>query len=227
MTAPKRLAFFGGSFNPIHNAHVLVAEELLKTFSFDTVWVVPTANPPHKTLEYSAQDRLTMAHLAFEHTKEVTVSDIEILASQQGPVYSFNTLTTVQKTHPQTQIFFVLGEDAFDYLPHWYRFPEVLGLCSFLVITRPGAAPFSKTLATLEGQGLVKPATTIPSFANKACPQAFETNHGTQVLLWPLKTPDISATQVRALVQSGGDISTLVPAVVSDYLKSVSVYGTG
>jgi nicotinate-nucleotide adenylyltransferase len=130
-----RLALFGGTFDPIHNAHLTVAREAAGQFQLDEVWFVPAANPPHKSDHTSAayEDRFRMTELACEVDPRFVASRLEAGASKS---YSVETVERVRARGEQP--YFIIGADAFAEIATWHRWQDLIGLTEFIVVTRPG-----------------------------------------------------------------------------------------
>lgn len=130
-----RLALFGGTFDPIHNAHVTVAREAVEQFALDRVLFIPAANPPHKLTSQGAtyQDRLRMAELACEGEPRFEASRLE-----EGKEKSYSIVTIEKMRAPGHELFFIIGSDAFADIRTWYRWQEVVAAVEFIVVTRPG-----------------------------------------------------------------------------------------
>lgn len=135
-----RLAIFGGTFDPIHNAHLGVARAALSYFRLDQVLFVPAAHPPHKDGATAAgfDDRVRMAELAIDSEPRFAVSRVE-----EGTRCSYS-IDTVEKVRaslgPADELFFLIGADAFAEIQTWYRWQALARLVVFLVINRPGHA---------------------------------------------------------------------------------------
>ncbi len=133
-----RICLFGGTFDPIHNAHLLIAEEALKRFSLDQVLFVPAANPPHKDPAALApyEDRFQMVELACGPFPAFAASRLE---EGSEPSYTVDTLNRVTADLKDAdQLFFLIGSDAFDELETWKSWQEVVKLAAFIVVARPG-----------------------------------------------------------------------------------------
>ncbi len=132
-----RLALFGGTFDPIHCAHLTVAREAAVLFSLDRVLFVPAANPPHKAGTGTPyEDRLAMVRLACAEEDRFEPSDLE-----RGPrkSYSIDTIERVKAgLAPADVLFFVIGADAFAEIGTWHRTADVIQAVEFIVVTRPG-----------------------------------------------------------------------------------------
>src|ERR1700728_126809 len=130
-----RLALFGGTFDPIHNAHLTVAREAAAQFQLDQVWFVPAAHPPHKSDQTSAsyQDRFRMTELACRADPRFVASRLE---AADGKSYSVDTVERVRKLGEEP--FFIIGADAFADIATWHRWRDLVRLTEFIVVTRPG-----------------------------------------------------------------------------------------
>jgi nicotinate-nucleotide adenylyltransferase len=133
-----RLAIFGGTFDPIHQAHLAIAREAMERCRLDRVLLVPAANPPHKTGVTHApyEDRLRMAEIACHGLAHLEVSRLEE-GTQWS--YSIDTIEKVQaRMAPGGELFFVIGADAFADIRTWKRWQDVARAVCFLVVSRPG-----------------------------------------------------------------------------------------
>ena len=145
-----RLALFGGTFDPIHNAHLTVAREAAGQFHLDEVWFVPAAHPPHKSDHTGAtyEDRFRMTELACQVDPRFVASRLEAGESQS---YSVDTVERVRALGEQP--YFIIGADAFAEITSWHRWQDLVRLTEFIVVTRPGhqyAAPAGAKVHRLE-----------------------------------------------------------------------------
>jgi nicotinate-nucleotide adenylyltransferase len=136
-----RLALFGGTFDPIHYAHLTVAREAAAQFQLDQVWFVPAAHPPHKSDQTGAsyEDRYRMTELACQPDPRFIASRLE---AGSGKSYSVDTVERVRELGEQP--YFIIGADAFAEITSWHRWQDLVRLTEFIVVTRPGhhyAAP--------------------------------------------------------------------------------------
>ena len=132
-----RLGIFGGSFDPIHMGHLIIAEYAKEYMNLDKVIFIPVGNPSHRADKLlDANHRLHMVKLAIEGNLDFEVSDIEIKAC--GKNYTYDTLLEIKKLYPEAQIFQIIGEDSADYLHLWKNSEELIKLCKFLVFRRDG-----------------------------------------------------------------------------------------
>jgi nicotinate-nucleotide adenylyltransferase len=132
-----RLAIFGGTFDPIHQAHLAIAREATEQCRLDRVLLVPAANPPHKTAtETSYEDRVRMAEIACRGLAHLEVSRLEEGTRRS---YSIDTIEKVRaRMAPDDELFFVIGADAFADIRTWRRWQDVVREVRFLVVSRPG-----------------------------------------------------------------------------------------
>jgi nicotinate-nucleotide adenylyltransferase len=132
-----RIAIYGGTFDPIHSAHLKIAAEAADRFHLDRVLFIPAANPPHKMgTQTPYADRLRMAELACRHDPRFVVSNLEQGVEKS---YSYYTILRVRESvAPEDELFFLIGSDAFAEIDTWHRSEEVIPLIDFLVVSRPG-----------------------------------------------------------------------------------------
>lgn len=133
-----RIAIFGGTFDPIHQAHLTVAREAARQFQLDRVLFVPAANPPHKSQRTEApyEDRYRMVELACEGDPVLAPSRLE---EGEEKSYSIRTIEKVRsQLGPADELFFLIGADAFSEITTWYRWQDVIRAVDFIVVTRPG-----------------------------------------------------------------------------------------
>lgn len=198
-------ALFGGSFNPIHHGHLIVARAVAERLGVSRTVFVPSAQPPHKRGAglASAADRLEMARLAVQGEAGFEVSDVEILRS--GPSYTFLTVSDYRRAlGADGPLFWIIGADTLPELHTWYRIRELVELCRIVTAARPGyEEPDLSSLAqVLSGEQVARLREGI------------------------LSTPriDISATGIRQRVREGRSIRYLVPDSVREYIQRGGLY---
>ncbi len=143
---PSSLAIFGGTFDPVHLAHVTVAREAAGAFSLDRILFIPAAHPPHKDdlgCE-SFEHRYRMVELACQADPRFIPSRLEESGKKSYSIF------TIEKLRPQvTDLYFIVGADAFAEIHKWRRYRDVLALTQFIVVTRPGHGYLSPPGATV------------------------------------------------------------------------------
>lgn len=217
----RRLGILGGTFDPIHLGHIAAADAAQHALSLEAIVLIPSRIPPHRAqaATASAEDRLKMAQLAAADRPNWSVSRIEI--DREGPSYTYDTLVALRNTFAlsesqsgraggstgpaPSQIFFITGADAFAEIATWSRYPAVLDLANFVVVSRPGI-----TLDSLRAR--------VPSaFDPRASAQ-------TRVILVESHTPDVSSTEIRRRVRAGESLSGFVPNRVAAYISAHGLY---
>ena len=134
-----KIGILGGTFNPLHNAHLRIAEEVRDRLGLERVMFVPAASPPHKMLEgeLSFEVRHEMVRLAIADNPFFTVSDIE--GKRGGTSYSIHTLQELHHQFPDDDFFFIIGSDSFLDIGSWKQYADIFNLCNLVVVARPGA----------------------------------------------------------------------------------------
>lgn len=136
-----RVGIYGGTFNPIHNAHLLVADQVGNSLSLDRVDFMPDATPPHvdKKTAIVADLRLAMIRLAIHDNPMFGIEESELYRG--GVSYTYDTMKQMVEQHPTTDYYFIIGGDMVDYLPKWHRIDDLVRLprFHFVGVRRPGA----------------------------------------------------------------------------------------
>lgn len=133
-----KTAIFGGTFDPIHSAHLIVAREAADTFSLNRVLFIPAARPPLKDAGASYEDRYRMVELACAADSRFIPSRLEEGKEKQGKEKSYSIYTIERVRASNGRVFFIIGADAFAEIRSWYRWQEVVTTVEFIVVTRPG-----------------------------------------------------------------------------------------
>lgn len=132
----KKIAMFGGSFNPVHNAHTSFAKKVIDSQNLDLLYVVPTYSSPHKTGADMASpyDRLNMCKLAFKNMERTYVSDIEI--KRGGNSFTCDTLSQLKQLYPNDDLYFVVGADMYITLQNWKNPEKIFSLAKIITFPR-------------------------------------------------------------------------------------------
>lgn len=197
----KRVGIFGGTFDPIHMGHLIVAETIMDEFHLDKVVFIPAAVPPHKLDKRisPAKHRYMMTMLATCSNPRFQVSDMEM--HRQGPSYSRDTLAQLIEEHGRdTEFYFIVGADSVENLHTWNRIDELLTMCHFIGASRPGCMPDMEKIAQRFG----------PLAEKIHC----------------LETPEleISSTEIRHRVGQKRTIRYIVPETVEQYIYKEKLY---
>lgn len=214
-TSEAPVGVLGGTFDPIHNAHLRLAEVARDRFGLAQVRFIPAGRPWHRETPRAApEDRLAMVRLAIAGRIGFEVDDAEVRADAPG--YTFDTLTRLRRElGPTRPVVLLLGADAFLGLPEWHRWQDLFGLAHLAVATRPGhellpaampaalAREFEARLAPA-GQLAPRPAGAISPFA--------------------LSAGTVSSTMVRNRRAAGESLDDLLPDDVLDYIDRRHLY---
>ena len=213
--ARTRLGLLGGTFDPIHFGHLDAAAAACQALRLDEIRFIPSHDPPHRSSDphASAFHRFALVALAIEEQPSYRASDLEL--QRDGPSYTTDTLRAVREEGWRaSQIFFILGADAFAEIATWKEFPTVLDAANFVVIARPGTS-------------LDAAAARTPSLRARlrhADGAAIE-DERTFVFLVEAATRDVSSTAIRARLAAGQSIDDLVPAPVARHIAAHKLYG--
>ena len=198
-----RVGVIGGTFDPIHAGHLILAEQARDQLALEQVVFVPAGQPPHKATKQitASQHRLAMVQLAIADHVAFAVSRIDL--DREGPCYSVETIALLQENWgPETEIYFLIGEDSLRDLPLWHQPDRLLRLCQIVAIQRPG---YHVDLNALDRQ--------LAGAANRI-----------QTIASPLI--DISSTDIRERVRENRSIRYLVPDAVRRYIEQHDLYTT-
>ncbi len=214
-----RLGIFGGTFDPVHLAHLRCAEEAREALRLDQVLFIPAANPPHKHGRQltAAEHRLAMVGLSIAGNRAFQVSSVEI--DRPGRSYSVDTLRILRKQLPPTaELVFLLGIDAFREIHTWKEYRTLFVLADLVVFSRP---PYR-----------ISPLRALLPVAARRdfCYEDSKTlRHvsGSRVRFLRLTALDISASAIRQRVRCGQSIRYLVPAPVERYIRRHRLYAPG
>lgn len=211
-----RIGLLGGSFNPIHNAHLRIAAAAQRACQLDKVIFIPAANPPHKNLagDVSFKDRLAMVNSAIAGIAGFEVSTIE--ADRCGKSYSVDTIQTFVEEFSSEEIFFIIGGDSFLEIGTWKSYPKIFSSCNIIVVERPGAL-ISNTLDLL-------PAPISGKFRLDVSANCLTHESGNRVYFISGTPMELSSTEIRRLAAAGADISRYVPEQVATYISKQRIY---
>ncbi|MDX1969125.1 MAG: nicotinate-nucleotide adenylyltransferase [Planctomycetaceae bacterium] len=193
-----RIGIYGGTFDPIHLAHLVLAEQCLEQAALDEVWFIPAAQPPHKlgaSISPPAQ-RLAMLEFAIAGHPRFRVDRVEL--ERGGPSFTVDTLSLLQARHPADEWFLLLGADAIRDFPTWREPERILELARIVAVNR-GGQPLPD-LAPVQG------------------------GRAERVQVVEMPGLEISATDLRARVAAGRSIRFLVPRAVEVYIHQQALY---
>lgn len=199
-----RLGVFGGTFDPVHYGHLLLAELCREAHRLDQVWFVPTAVPPHKSRVplTPAPQRIEMLELAIAGQPAFAVSQVEV--RRGGPSYTVDTLAAIHAEDPARQLFFLLGADMLSDLVHWREPARICELATLVVVPRPGCQELPLDALA----GVVSPA---------ICEQI-------RAHFVPMPLVGISAREIRRRAAAGRSIKYQTPPAVEQYILHHGLY---
>lgn len=206
-----RLGLFGGTFDPIHQGHLDVANAAKSALDLARVWVMPARVPPHRrSPAASAAHRFAMAAIACSSSPDLLVSDLEM--EDPSPSYTESTLDRLAEFGIDLRsLFLVTGADAFRDIQTWKGFPGILDRCHFVVVSRPGqSAPDLRNRLPALASRMVDANQTLPSTP--------------AVILVDAPTAPVSSTDVRQRVLAGDRIDDLVAPGVAAYIEKYRLY---
>lgn len=137
--SPRRLGVLGGTFDPLHTGHLVVAQDVVERLELDRLLVVPARRPPHRQAVLPARTRLRLVRRAFEGDERIEVSDLEY--RRQGPSYTVDTLARVREHRSPAELFCVIGVDQLREFDTWHEPGRILELARLVVMSRAGVEP--------------------------------------------------------------------------------------
>jgi nicotinate-nucleotide adenylyltransferase len=204
MPSPQRakIGILGGTFNPVHLGHLLIAQDALEAAGLSSVRFIPSAAPPHKRVDLlaPASQRLAMLKLALRGNDRFTVDDREI--KRGGESYSVDTVLELKSEEPQAEFHFIIGADSLQQLHTWRKIDTLVEACSFIAVTRPG----------FDGAGAA--CTKLSPAARRRLRLRFLQGHAC----------DIASRDIRARIARGQSVRYLVPEAVFRYIQRHSLY---
>ena len=200
-----RIGIFGGTFDPVHMGHLILAEQCRAQANLDEVWFVPSSQPPHKpTSATRFEQRCDMVELAIAGHPAFRLDRIEKERSE--PSFTAVTLEQLHARHPEHEFSLLLGSDCLPDLPGWYEPRKVIELASLVVVPRPGVMLWTaERLAAALG---LEPGAVRLRFV--ACPMI-----------------EIASRELRRAIADGMSIRYMVPRAVEEYVRERKLYTAG
>lgn len=197
----KRVGVFGGTFNPLHQGHLIVAEFAAETLSLDLVLFAPVGQPPHKNGRNLAaiEHRIQMIDSSITDNSRFQLSLVDV--ERPAPHYSVDTVKRLKAQYEQSQLFFVMGGDALKDFPSWHRPSEIVEYCRLAVMRRPSSKPVQPDMHEAVMPGL---------------------KHSVDMIEAP--PIGISSTRIREQLAAGKSVRYLVPNPVLDYIHAHRLY---
>ncbi|OLE51796.1 MAG: nicotinate (nicotinamide) nucleotide adenylyltransferase [Acidobacteria bacterium 13_1_20CM_3_53_8] len=219
----RRIALYGGTFDPVHLGHLSVAEKLLELFALDEVLFIPATLAPHKRSRdvTSAWHRYAMLALATEHDERLRVSSVELDAPEKP--YTVETLSRLQSEMKESaRLFLVMGADSWREIQTWREWRRVLEMSDHIVVTRPGY----ELDAAHVGEEFQSRVIDLRGASSERILNEVEKSAGEKIFVTDAVVKDVSSTQVRQLARRGRarELAKLVPPSVADYIEKYRLY---
>lgn len=194
------IGVFGGTFDPPHVGHLIIADQALQQLNLDFVWFMPVGQPTHKNANHvsPASDRVAMTALAIEDHPGFELSHVDV--ERPAPHYSSMAIELLETRNPEHDWFFIMGADSLEDLPNWHEPRRLIALATLAVASRPGARP---DLSELERA-------------------VFGVSQRVRWVHAPLV--DLSSTELRQMAHAGASLRYLVPRSVEDYIREHNLY---
>ena len=199
----KSFAILGGTFDPIHLGHIKTAKSILALTPVEKILFIPLGNPPHKDENNvsSAYHRLNMLNLAVEGEKDFLISTMEI--ERNGKTYTIDTIKELKKLLGNAiKFFFIIGTDELLLINTWKNYEELLKICSFIAVKRPGYK-----------DKLLEDAV--------AC---LTKNYDANIRIVEIPPVDVSSSEIRKNIKNGISIKGLIDEKVLNYIKENNLY---
>ncbi len=198
----KKVGIMGGTFNPIHMAHLFLAEQAYEQLDLDKVLFMPSKNPPHKEMPYqiTEQQRIDMILLGISDNLHFELSTFEL--EREGMTYTADTLTLLTEQNSDTEYYFIVGADSLFYMHKWYQPQTVFDHCTVIAASRDHA-----NRQTLEEQ--------VQYLAN---------NFNARIKLIEMPTIQISSAEIRERITLGKTVRYFLPDNVQEYILQKKLY---
>ncbi len=198
VSTKRRVGILGGTFDPVHNDHIALAESAYRQLGFNEIWLMPNGNPPHKSNVTDAEDRCKMIELAIKDYPHLKLSRYEVDGDNTGHHYTYETMAGLKKLYPDTEFCFICGGDTLSRMETWDGFDTLIKLCSFAAIARDEK-----------------------DFSDKV--EYLSSKYGMTInIIYP---ENFSSTQIRKRIQDGETIEGLVPYQAEAYIYEHGLYG--
>lgn len=202
-----KTGIMGGTFNPIHNGHLMLAEHVMEEFGLDEIWFMPNGNPPHKRQESigtSTSDRLEMVRIAIGDCPKFSIQPYE--AEKKTVSYSYQTMEEFRKSYPDRDFYFIIGADSLFQMETWGHPDRLLSCCTVIAAKRDSKET---------DQDMQKQISYL------------EEKYHAQILLSRSPVFEVSSSEIREMIQRNHPIEGLVPDGVADYIRENHIYGDG
>lgn len=199
----KRIGIMGGTFDPIHNGHLMLGRQAYQEYHLDEIWYMPSKQPPHKKkIDLTpVNDRCNMVKLAVADDPAAFFSDFELLRA--GTSYTAMTVTLLKDQYPKNRFFFIIGADSLFELETWYH-PEIILRSVYLLVAD---RLYQHSISTIEEKI-----------------QYFRDKYHAEIDFLHCGRMDISSSELRRMIIQGKSISAYVPPAVEEYIRKYQLY---
>ena len=219
-----RIGLLGGTFNPIHLGHLRAAVEVKEGFSLDEIYLIPCAIPPHKKSGHvaGAAERYEMARITTLNTPGFSASDVEL--NRSGPSYTIDTVLYFKSVLPKdTELYFILGLDAFLEIDTWKSYMDLFPLIPFIILMRPYAGQIDPELRQQKIENFIKSRISA-GYKYDSSQSGFIHLEMEPLFLFNVTPLEISSSAIRSLIKKGRSIRFLVPDEVINLIKTKGLY---
>jgi nicotinate-nucleotide adenylyltransferase len=200
----RRIGLFGGSFNPVHLGHLIMAQDAVQAGDLDELWFIPCGAPPHKEVRDLAPTEHRLAMLTRAISGDARFACCEIELRRTGPSYSVDTVRELTARHEGVDFFFLIGSDSLFDLHGWREAAELIRRCGWIVVARPG----------FDARALSPESLRLPPDLAARVTQCVVAGH-------PV---GISSSDIRMRIAEGLDVKYLVPPAVERYIDEQRLY---
>lgn len=222
----KRIGLMGGTFNPIHNGHLILAQEAKEQYDLDEIWFLPSKRPPHKDNRELPKDeiRLEMLYMAVESNPFFSVSLLEMNRTKEK-TYTYDTMLELKEKYPDTEFYFIIGADSLFYLDKWYGFKELLKGMVFLTAPRSGLPKNWKENQNFisEPENFLEEGSIVMEEMKKIASD-YKEKYQAKIYFIEMPLIEISSTELREKAKTGQSLKYYLPDCVEEYIREKKIY---
>ena len=199
----KRIGIMGGTFDPVHNGHLLLGQQAYREYGLEEIWYMPSHIPPHKRDHHVADgaDRLAMLRLALEETPGFLVSDFEM--RREGTTYTAQTLGLLKEQYPDTEFYFIIGADSLFSIEQWVHVERLFPTCTVLAAFRDDKSSRSVMRSRM---------------------RLLRGKYQADIRLLTMPPVDVSSHELRRMLMEHADVSAYLPEAVEAYIRENRLY---
>lgn len=200
----KQIGLYGGSFDPVHNGHLQVADKVMDALDLDRFFFIPASRAPHKQniKQADIHQRIEMLHCAVKEIDKVEISMCEI--ERGGISYTVETIRYFRTKFPEAKLYFLIGSDSLHHFDSWFQVDELMRLCCVTIFSR-------------KGYNSIRSLVDQMNFDNSKKKKLLQQHLNISI-------DEVSSTGIRDAIQSNQPINSMVPPCVNKYIVDNSVY---